>query len=66
MQETNLTLVQTSACNRMINLNYYFCCYYKSDFVEDFRNKASQFKVMDKDKNATMDNEFLADLQFYS
>ena len=50
----------------MINLNYYSCCYYKSDFVEDFRKKASQFKVMDKDKNATMDNEFLADLQFYS
>lgn len=49
----------------MINLNRYFCHYYKWDSVEDFHKKAFQFKAMGKDKNATMDNEFSAGLQFY-
>lgn len=49
----------------MINLNRYFCHYYKWDSVEGFHKKAFQFKAMGKDKNATMDNEFSAGLQFY-
>lgn len=65
MKEIILILAHIWAYNRMINLNRYFCHYYKWDSVEGFHKKAFQFKAMGKDKNATMDNEFSAGLQFY-